>query len=267
MLTGFLPPEDGTGRGKGYFSYVVQPKAGLPTGTADPQHRPDQLRRNEIIATNQVDPHDPSQGTDPAKEALNTIDAGLPTSSVTPLPAQTNAANFLVSWSGQDDAGGSGIAAYDVFVSVNGGPFTLWLWHHRCASATFAGKAGHTYAFYSVAIDNVGHVEEPPDMPDAITSVLSTITVSVTSDHAAGSIYGQDVKFVAIVSSGGSATPTGFVQFVIDGNNTGSPVSLTNGTASLTINQLGAGSHTGSRFTTAIRRISTTRKATAEPDR
>ena len=49
-LTGFLPPEDGTGRGQGYFSYTVQPKAGLPTGTqirnvalvtfdASPSHR------------------------------------------------------------------------------------------------------------------------------------------------------------------------------------------------------------------------------------
>ena len=33
VLTGFLPPEDGTGRGKGYFTYIVAPKAGLPTGT------------------------------------------------------------------------------------------------------------------------------------------------------------------------------------------------------------------------------------------
>ena len=33
VLTGFLPPEDGTGRGEGYISYTIQPKAGLPTGT------------------------------------------------------------------------------------------------------------------------------------------------------------------------------------------------------------------------------------------
>ena len=80
--------------------------------------------------------------------------------------------------------------------------------------ANYAGKAGHTYAFYSVAIDNVGHVEQPPAMPDAVTSVVSTITVSLTSDHAAGSIYGQDVTFVAAVSSAGAEAPTGFVQFV-----------------------------------------------------
>ncbi len=33
MLTGFLPPEDDTGRGMGYVSYLVLPKAGVTTGT------------------------------------------------------------------------------------------------------------------------------------------------------------------------------------------------------------------------------------------
>ncbi len=70
----------------------------------------------EIIATNQVDPHDPSQGTDPAKEALSTIDAGLPTSSVNPLPA-TSPKTFTVSWAG-DDGIGSGIAFYD-FLNID----------------------------------------------------------------------------------------------------------------------------------------------------
>ena len=45
VLTGFLPPEDGTGRGMGHFTYTVMPKPGLPTGTADPQRGRRQLRR------------------------------------------------------------------------------------------------------------------------------------------------------------------------------------------------------------------------------
>jgi uncharacterized repeat protein (TIGR01451 family) len=32
-LTGFLPPEDGTGRGQGYVRFTVKPKAATPTGT------------------------------------------------------------------------------------------------------------------------------------------------------------------------------------------------------------------------------------------
>src|SRR5207249_11384272 len=59
-------------------SYIIKPKANLAHGT--------QLRNialitfdyNPPIATNQADPHDPGKGTDPAKEALVTIDAKPP---------------------------------------------------------------------------------------------------------------------------------------------------------------------------------------------
>ena len=33
VLTGFLLPEDGTGRGMGYLSFIISPKANLSTGT------------------------------------------------------------------------------------------------------------------------------------------------------------------------------------------------------------------------------------------
>ena len=94
VLTGFLPPEDGTGRGMGYVSFIIEPKSGLPTGTPDPQRRPDHLRRQPGIATDQVDDDDPSQGVDPTKQALVTIDAGPPTSSVGPLPATETSASL-----------------------------------------------------------------------------------------------------------------------------------------------------------------------------
>ena len=87
VLTGFLPPEDGTGRGKGYFSYSVQAKTGLPTGTEIRNVALITFDNQTVIATDQVDPQDPSQGTDPAKEARNTIDSGAPTSNVLALPA------------------------------------------------------------------------------------------------------------------------------------------------------------------------------------
>ena len=81
-LTGFLPPEDGTGRGQGFISYIVEPKTGLPTGATIRNIARITFDANDPIDTNQVDPHDASKGTDPAKEAFNTIDAGPPTSSV-----------------------------------------------------------------------------------------------------------------------------------------------------------------------------------------
>ena len=175
VLTGFLPPENGTGRGEGYFSYTIQPKAGLSTGTQIRNVALITFGLGNTIATNQVDPHDPSKGTDPLKEALNTIDVGAPTSQILPLPATTGTTTFTVSWSGSDDAGGSGIATYDVFVSDNGGPFTPFQTSTAETSATFNGVDRHTYGFYSVATDNVGHRQATPSAAEATTTVLAQL--------------------------------------------------------------------------------------------
>jgi RHS repeat-associated protein len=48
VLTGFLPPEDGTGRGMGHVSYLIDQKPGLATGTQIREHRPDLLRRPAV---------------------------------------------------------------------------------------------------------------------------------------------------------------------------------------------------------------------------
>ncbi len=48
------------------------------------------------------------------------------------LPATEASASFTVSWSGQDNPGGSGLASYSIYVSTDGGPFTApALGHHR----------------------------------------------------------------------------------------------------------------------------------------
>src|SRR5205085_5449373 len=74
VLTGFLPPEDGTGAGKGFIGYTVRPKAGLPTGTEIRNVALISFDDQAVIATDQIDPQDASKGTDPARQALNTID-------------------------------------------------------------------------------------------------------------------------------------------------------------------------------------------------
>ena len=105
ILAGFLPPEDGTGRGQGYVSYVVAPKAGLPTGTKITNVANIMFDSNQPIATDQVSETDPSQGISTAKQALVTIDNSTPISSVTALPATETSANFNLSWSGSDGGG------------------------------------------------------------------------------------------------------------------------------------------------------------------
>ena len=120
------------------MSYTIKPKSGLTTGTPIRNVALITFDFNPSIATDQVDPHDPSAGIDEAKQALVTIDAGSPTSSITPLAALENS-SFTVKWTATDDAGGSGPGAYNVYVSHNGEPFTLWQSAIPETSARFTG--------------------------------------------------------------------------------------------------------------------------------
>jgi hypothetical protein len=135
---------------------------------------------NESIATDQVNDADPSQGVDLSKEALVTFDAGPPTSSVNTLP-QDSPDQFTVSWSGQSDPGGSGIASYTIYVSTNGGAFAPWLTDTTQTSATYTGTNSDTYAFFSVATDNVGNVQPTPASAQATTTVETAPPITSAS--------------------------------------------------------------------------------------
>ena len=88
---------------------------------------------------------------------------------------QETSSSFTVSWSGKDDAGGSGIASYSICVADNGGAFQPWLTDTKATSATYTAQYGHTYGFYSVATDNVGNREAAPTSADATTRVVITL--------------------------------------------------------------------------------------------
>src|SRR5262249_20136769 len=78
------------------------------------------------------------------------------------------------------------------------------------------------------------------------TAQIAATTTTVASS-ANPSVFGQSVTFTATVApnAGGSGTPTGMVQFQIDGTNFGSPVSLNGGLAtSLATSSLSASAHT-----------------------
>lgn len=109
------------------------------------------------------------QPTPSAAQATTKVDTVAPTSSVSVLAAFSKP-SFLVSWSGTDDAGGSGIATYSVFVSDNGGPFTFFQNNTAQTSATFNGAVGHVYGFYSVATDKAGNAQATPTAAQATTN-------------------------------------------------------------------------------------------------
>jgi RHS repeat-associated protein len=179
LLTGFLPPEDGTGRGEGYVSYLIAPNAGLATGTAIRSVANIVFDGNPAIATDQVSDTDPSQGTDPTKQALITIDNTRPTSSVNPLPAVEDSTSFTVSWGGSD-GNGSGIQFYDIVYSDDGGTPQTWQSMTTQTSAVFTGQAGHTYTFYSVAYSNTAFLQQVPATPQAQTTIAATAVPSPT---------------------------------------------------------------------------------------
>jgi hypothetical protein len=160
-LAGFLPPDDVQGQGEGFLMYAVVPASGLPTGTQITNQATIVFDVNAPIAT---------------PVTTNMMDATPPTSSMTALPANS-AANFSVSWTGKD--AGSGIADFNIYVSTDKGPWTSWLLDTTNTTAQFTGVNGNSYAFYSVAYDEVGLVETAPIIPGASTIVGSNTVISV----------------------------------------------------------------------------------------
>ncbi|KKL62677.1 hypothetical protein LCGC14_2182810, partial [marine sediment metagenome] len=154
-LAGFLPPNNTKPEGEGHVVFTISPAAGLADGTAIANGATIVFDSNDPIVTN---------------THVNTFDFAAPTSSVGALGATVPTASFDVQWSG-DDAGGSGIAHYDVYVSVDGGPFQVWLDDTTDTSAAYAGQDNSSYAFYTVATDNVGHTETDPGAADTATTV------------------------------------------------------------------------------------------------
>ena len=153
-LVGFLPPNLNPPEGSGAVLFTVLPRQELATGT--------EIRNSARIFFDNNDPID-------TPEWLNTLDASLPNSSVQTLPQDQNSAVFTVAWSGSDE--GAGLKDYSVFVSENSGTFTPWLVDTPLTSATFSGRPGTSYAFYSLAQDLTGQREPSPVAPDATTQV------------------------------------------------------------------------------------------------
>ena len=186
MGIGFLPPENGTGRGHGHVSYCVRPKANVPEGTQITNVAFIQFDLSPVIATDQVNDDDPSQGIDTNKLALITIDNVPPFSKVGSLPALSGT-TFLIQWSGQDDPRGAGIADFTIFASADGTNYVPWLQTSNSASnsgsAPFRGTPGNTYFFYSIATDLAGNAQPVPALPQAVTTIPTNAPVlgSVTN--------------------------------------------------------------------------------------
>ncbi|TDO30007.1 Ig-like domain-containing protein [Kribbella sp. VKM Ac-2527] len=114
--------------------------------------------------------------------------------------------------------------------------------NNGCGSAskvTFTAAAGTTYR---IAVDGRG--EAAGSIALAITDLeprAATVTTLTSTPNP--SSYGQPVTVTATVT-GGSTTPTGEVQFVVDGTDSGTPRPLVTGKASISLPGLAVGAHT-----------------------
>lgn len=164
---GLLPPNDAAGDGEGYVTFTIEANAEQPTGANIANRATIYFDDNEPIPTNAT---------------ANLLDSGIPTSAVQTIAAANQTSqNIALEWSGSDDANGSGLKNFDIYVSENEGAYTAFLRGTTERNAVFGGEYGRTYRFYSIARDNAGNVEAAPETADATATV-------------AGSAYEADVS-------------------------------------------------------------------------
>ena len=156
---GFLPPNQNPPAGEGFVTYIVRPKPGLPTGT-----------RIDAQASIVFDVNAPID----TPAIFNTLDAGPPTSSVDPLPAVDQQRKLHAQLVRH---GRSKRLRHRHLRHLR---FRRWRSLHAlllgttATSATFSGAFGHTYAFFSVATDNVGHRQPTPAGGQAVTQLTAS---------------------------------------------------------------------------------------------
>jgi|GEM_PF-5560934 len=193
-MVGFLPPIDSLGYNIGWVDFSVDPLPDLLSGT--------KLTNQAWVNFDSVGGYNPAPKERPY---LNTIDASAPSSHVAALPGTSHRLRLDISWSGADDSGGSGLASYTIYYSVDSGPFVPWITNTTSTRDSLPGEDHHTYSFYSVARDNVGHVESLPITPDA-TTYIDRLCGDVDGE---GTINIADVVYLIayIFSSGPAPVP------------------------------------------------------------
>ena len=148
---GFLPVNDTNGRGEGYVSFFISPKAALHTGDT-----------TLVDATIVFDDNAPI----PTNKWRNTFDAIPPSSSLHASLSTTDSTVCSFSFSAIDDNGGSGVNFVELYVSQNEAPYQLFASAPPDSSLSYTLLDGINYRFISLAVDNVGNRETMKSSPD-----------------------------------------------------------------------------------------------------
>jgi surface antigen len=165
VYKGFLAVNDSLHRGEGFVNYTIHSSNNVITNDSIKAQATIVFDDNESIITN---------------EAFNTFDTENPTSKIT---SDLLFADQKVDLKLSGNDSGSGIASYDVYVSVNDGPYNIWQLNILDSVVTFEGLTGNTYDLYSLSTDNVGNHEPDKKTPDIRFIIPEpTCLTSVSSD-------------------------------------------------------------------------------------
>ena len=103
-----------------------------------------------------------------------TIDVIAPTGTLNPLPQFTNSTSFWVSWTGTDNAGGSGVASYNVQYQIDGGGWQNLI--QNTPQTSFYVQNAQTaqrWGFRIQAVDNAGNQQAWSSTAQAQTTILA----------------------------------------------------------------------------------------------
>jgi VCBS repeat-containing protein len=177
-LAGFLPPNDEQGIGEGFVSYTVTPGSDRDDdGVIDAR------------ATIVFDDNEPIE----TPAIANPVDVWAPVTGIVSADGDPDTGEITVTWTGNDQ--GAGLTAYTVYVTVDDGTPEPWLEATALTSATYIGKAGHTYAFSSLGLDGTGNMETKPTYAD------TTVSLAGSPPEAGSDAYNTDEGQALIVTT------------------------------------------------------------------
>lgn len=146
-LKGFLLTRDTANptHGNGFVNFSIKPISVANTGDTISAYASIVFDANDSMLTNR---------------AFNTIDARPPSTIMNSVVQNTVIPNqYQISWTGNDDPGGSGLASYSLYASVNGRPYTLFAQNIKNTSTIFTGIVDTTYCFFVSGVDSVNNQE------------------------------------------------------------------------------------------------------------
>ena len=169
-LRGLLPPNLAPPAGEGSVRYTIRPTRDATTGT-----------RIDAAASIVFDSNAPIE-TPPI---FHTVDASTPVTQLELVPGGSGEPSLLA-WSLAAPDEGAGIAAFEIWLAIDGGEPSLWRTANQAGSSNFQPLEGTRYTFTSVGVDRVGNREARLDASGSRTVELdltAPVSLAVTSEQ------------------------------------------------------------------------------------